>query len=514
VSTVGECFAAGDFGAIVTNTSPSGVWTPQQTSVAEASSPLGGVLQGVSCPSPGTCYAIGVWFYSSTNGGPWTLKNSTVAGVAISCPSATDCFVGSGGTILATTDGGVTWSQQYSEAPGNFITAISCPSTQVCVAAGTEGLFTTDGHTWKQLFNIIGLTNGVSCPSTSMCVGVGYTGQFTFTTNLGPAGGTWTSLGTPTTNTLNGVSCPVSDAFSTQCFAVGGTDGLSPATFLSARFSPASNSWSFELLAPPSPLGVGFSSVSCLPPISGSPVVCYAVTNGPQTTGVTGPSGNIVSYTTVANGFPVLNVEAAVAQDLLSVNCAGTTGSSTLNYECAAVGRLDTIVTKTVGSVGTGNLTPSHGSSEAGDPTTFTLDWTVPSPQVWRDLQYVDLKLVDDEGHVGLWARFIPGNPTSVFALLNAKGNIVSEGAPGTAGVLHSHTATLDLSKSSFQGTGPTGPSVTVNFVVSFKPAAAGNGESSSATRVYDVEISAADVSGLVQDPEKVGSWEVRAIHP
>jgi hypothetical protein len=162
------------------------------------------------------------------------------------------------------------------------------------------------------------------------------------------------------------------------------------------------------------------------------------------------------------------------------------------------------------GSVGAGELTPKDGSSEVGEPATFELTWTVPKGQTWRDLKYLDLKL-DDKGFIGLWARFLPGNP-SAFALLNNQGQIVAEGAAGNAGVLDSPTATLDLANISFQAAEPTSPTVTAKFVVSFKPAAAGDA-SAEAARVYDTFISAANLAGTVQGPEKKGHWTVRLDH-
>ena len=173
--------------------------------------------------------------------------------------------------------------------------------------------------------------------------------------------------------------------------------------------------------------------------------------------------------------------------------------------------------------LGTGELAPKGGSSEVGEPVTFTVTWTVPSEKSWRDLQHLDLRVVEkverreEEGEgeseaneplIALWARFNVGNP-STFALLDAKGNLVGTGLPGSTGVLETNTATLDLAESSFQGSGPTGPSVTVNFVVSFKAPAAGE----DSARVYTAELLATDVLGQVQGPEKVGHWVVRPLH-
>jgi len=123
----------------------------------------------------------------------------------------------------------------------------------------------------------------------------------------------------------------------------------------------------------------------------------------------------------------------------------------------------------------------------------------------------VDLKLTDDDG-VGLWARFYVGNP-SMFTVLDANGDITGQGLPSTAGTIETPTFALDLAKSSFLGSGPTGPSVAIDFAVSFKPAAAGNEHSPNAARVYNVDISATSLNGSTQSPEQVGSWSVRPTH-
>jgi hypothetical protein len=95
---------------------------------------------------------------------------------------------------------------------------------------------------------------------------------------------------------------------------------------------------------------------------------------------------------------------------------------------------------------------------------------------------------------IGLWARFNVGE-TSTFQLLDDNENVVGSGVPGGAGVIETSAAKLYLANSGFQGSGPTGPSVTVNFAVSFTPAAArGN-----AAQPYQSQLLASDVLQGVQ---------------
>src|SRR5436853_4065299 len=73
--------------------------------------------------------------------GNWTSQTSgtTQALNGVSCPTSSTCFaVGANGTIVATTNGGTTWTSQSS----NFTQAlngISCPSTSACFAVGASG---------------------------------------------------------------------------------------------------------------------------------------------------------------------------------------------------------------------------------------------------------------------------------------------------------------------------------------------------------------------------------------
>src|SRR4029078_1539307 len=114
-------------------------------------------------------------------------------------------------------------------------------------------------------------------------------------------------------------------------------------------------------------------------------------------------------------------------------------------------------------------------------------------------------RLRDEEGSV-LWVRFNEstngaGQDTSTFSLLDDAGNVVGTGTAGSNVVLQTSTAAFYLAQTNFVGTGPTGPSVTVNFNVSFKAPAAG--------RVYNLELLATDDAQNMQGPDIVGTWAV-----
>ena len=101
-SFVDLCFAVGDQGAIVTNSSSGRTWTSQQTNV-EPNTLANSIFSGVSCPTRGTCFAVGEGpgIVASTNGTTWTQKYSGLGGQAISCPSTTTCFAVGTNSILA-----------------------------------------------------------------------------------------------------------------------------------------------------------------------------------------------------------------------------------------------------------------------------------------------------------------------------------------------------------------------------------------------------------------------------
>jgi hypothetical protein len=97
--------------------------------------------------------------------------------------------------------------------------------------------------------------------------------------------------------------------------------------------------------------------------------------------------------------------------------------------------------------------------------------------------------------------------------VLDAHGNVTGKGLPSSTGKIETPTFALDLAKSSFLGSGPTGPTVTIDFAVNFKRAAAGNAHSPNAARVYKVDVSATSLNRSTQSPEHVGSWAVGPTH-
>lgn len=147
-------------------------------------------------------------------------------------------------------------------------------------------------------------------------------------------------------------------------------------------------------------------------------------------------------------------------------------------------------------SVGIADLMPADSFAIPGEITTLTLRWL--HPERWRDLDTVDLRLVDDEG-VAFWARFDEADDT--LALCDGNGVCGAGLAPGSDAVIDGATASLHLAASAVVGSGPTGPSVDLNIAFSLDASLAG--------RMLRVEAAATEDSGARQDFETVGSIEV-----
>ena len=123
---------------------------------------------------------------ATNNGGATWSRLTPPAGVGgldgVACPTTNICLAvgdgsGDAGTIYTTTDGGTTWTASTPSAfAGGFATAVACSTARVCEVAGTAIgaaiLGTTDGGTTWVSQHIKGQVqeiSGISCPSTSTC---------------------------------------------------------------------------------------------------------------------------------------------------------------------------------------------------------------------------------------------------------------------------------------------------------------------------------------------------------
>jgi photosystem II stability/assembly factor-like uncharacterized protein len=114
----GACTAVGNAGTIVASPDGGATWAPQTSGTTAT-------LSGVSCQAS-ACYADGGLVNGSAvmlrgSGGSWTAQSSHApqALSSVSCLDALQCFAGGAlGTVVTTTDGGATWTQQGNPLSG------------------------------------------------------------------------------------------------------------------------------------------------------------------------------------------------------------------------------------------------------------------------------------------------------------------------------------------------------------------------------------------------------------
>ena len=222
-------------------------------------------LSDVACGSPTSCAAVG------TSGGA------------------------RGGATLAEQWDGTSWTIEPTAdpSPGNTspkeLAGVSCPGTNMCIAVGSYGVpagFDTlaeewDGSSWTLQTTpnptppgptFANELLGVSCPSTQACVAVGSDSSGVLV--MGWNAGTWPIQSAPSRgegDSLSGVSC----SSATSCIAVGSymrtTDGTIVAHALAERWN--GSSWTLmQTPNPPGSHGTYLRRVSC-----SSRTVCTAV---------------------------------------------------------------------------------------------------------------------------------------------------------------------------------------------------------------------------------------------
>jgi hypothetical protein len=221
---VGLYLNGGDTGFGLAETWNGKTWAPSTLPSPKGS--VGVELNAVSCATAKSCVAVGEDLTSShslplaesLSGGKWKAATppdpaGSVVGTLdkVSCTSASYCVAvgtyasGSGGSVLADSWNGKTWTRMPAAPPASSkndasLTAVSCASSKDCVAvgAGTATSGRPDGLTgFAELWNgkkwtgvkiawPKGTSNsyltGVSCASLKSCVAAGY---FDINVNVG-----------------------------------------------------------------------------------------------------------------------------------------------------------------------------------------------------------------------------------------------------------------------------------------------------------------------------------------
>jgi photosystem II stability/assembly factor-like uncharacterized protein len=246
-------------------------------------------LGGISCPTTSHCGLVGYTsvdpsqgvLLATTDGGT-TWSTETIPGGleglwgGISCADVSHCWAlipvgfGDGTSVIATTDGGATWKVQSLNIGGYAdLTDIACPTRLRCAMAtsianphfdGDIGRTTDGGRTWATGQPAVADFESVSCPTASHCWAVGVdntdTTGLAFTTTDG--GKTWAPETLPgATARLEGISCSTTS----DCTAVGQSGVLAT--------TDGGSTWNGEVL--PSAV-MAVQGVSCP-----APSACVAV---------------------------------------------------------------------------------------------------------------------------------------------------------------------------------------------------------------------------------------------
>lgn len=295
-------------GAATAASASASTWTVSQLGAG----PTNAALYGVACPSASLCVAVGgnntiaastnptggatAWSVGHPGGSfeappglPGPSGESVFGGAQIrgvSCPSSELCVAASfqGNFYSSTSPAGdpSAWKfvEQSSTGPNFHMTGISCPSPALCVAVAYAGniLVSTDPTGPSASWPVTKLPQrvdfrAVSCPSVSLCVATGNEGNIVVSTD--PTGGpsAWKSVGAPAgESALDGISCP------SPALCVTGNAGQ----ILTSTDPAVPGSWK----AQPAGTGLPVTGLSC-PLIS----ACVAVDNNSDVIVSTDPTG-------------------------------------------------------------------------------------------------------------------------------------------------------------------------------------------------------------------------------
>ena len=250
------CMAAGSLNFASNTTAQSALalrWDGRTWS--RAGTPLGSILDAVSCTRPDACVAVGPDAVAETwNGRRWSeLSLPGIRGLSpsytdVSCYAAGSCMiVGEAIGFCAPHGGrcnvhdvvvderliGGRWTLQRPPQSYGALALVACPALARCIAAGVVAEV-YDGRHWsvERLPRSAGLVlSGLSCPTAQACTAVGSRANDPAPVAEAWNGSVWTALalpaplgGGPSSSTvLNGISCP-NPAF---CVAVGSHAGAS-----------------------------------------------------------------------------------------------------------------------------------------------------------------------------------------------------------------------------------------------------------------------------------------------
>jgi hypothetical protein len=123
---------------------------------------------------------------------------------------------------------------------------------------------------------------------------------------------------------------------------------------------------------------------------------------------------------------------------------------------------------------GTFELQPRTAETAVRDRLNYAFTWTVPEPHNWHDLESLALRIRDGNETV---FSLLFDEASNTFSHVDPHSGKVTRSVapgPGSDARFESDDVTLYLRDSSVVGSGPTGPSVTLNLSLEFKPHAEG----------------------------------------
>jgi hypothetical protein len=161
-------------------------------------------------------------------------------------------------------------------------------------------------------------------------------------------------------------------------------------------------------------------------------------------------------------------------------------------------------ITITTLTIGTFDVSPGDAVVRSGEPINYTVGWTVPDGENWHALKTIEFRL-SQGGKVPFWLLWDETTNTFSACAIDHKPaptvNCTPGQSPGSFEFLQTEFGVLDLSKTTVVGSGPTGPSVTLNLVIIPDDDAHGH---------YDVELAASNDSGSQSEFFEVG--DLRAV--
>jgi hypothetical protein len=296
-------------------------------------------LTDVACPTPTRCWATG----------------STVGGAG--APN--------GAAVIATINGGATWTPQVIPATVGYLSGIACSNRLRCVAVGQAALTsngqaavitTVDGGTtWAPAPTPPGILDltAVSCRGDLRCMAIGTSGGGTVALVSATAGSTWVQQGAlpPNTSGATDISCTGDNDCWVTAHAAVNADNLVGTVAVTTN---GGTTWS----AVTTPPGLGYlNGIACLTgPTAGSGAL-------PTTTAPTPTTAAPTTGTPAATASTTTATTTAAASTTTTLPAVGVAGA-----HCTVVGTTATTLDGTRAGHGLVLTTDNGGARWTSQP--------------------------------------------------------------------------------------------------------------------------------------------------